>query len=146
MRWQSRHAPDEMTPAQFKAKWAKFSGKESAAYQDHFSDLRRMLGVPTPILPGESLEKLHNSTTRIPTRKDAWHVAKKKTRPMPVASRLHVTRATVDLHGRRRNGSIPATENLPRCRRFCASPRGAFAIYSEIPRQLPRQISVHFGA
>ncbi len=38
-----------MTPAQFKAKWAKFSGKESAAYQDHFSDLCRMLGVPTPI-------------------------------------------------------------------------------------------------
>ena len=39
----------QMTPAQFKAKWAKFSGKESAAYQDHFSDLCRMLGVPTPI-------------------------------------------------------------------------------------------------
>ncbi len=38
-----------MTPAQFKSKWAKFSGKESAAYQDHFSDLCRMLGVPTPI-------------------------------------------------------------------------------------------------
>lgn len=39
----------QMTPAQFKAKWAKFSGKESTAYQDHFSDLCRMLGVPTPI-------------------------------------------------------------------------------------------------
>ena len=38
-----------MTPAQFKAKWAKFSGKESSAYQEHFNDLCRMLGVPTPI-------------------------------------------------------------------------------------------------
>jgi len=38
-----------MTPSEFKTKWAKFSGKESAAYQDHFSDLCRMLGVPTPI-------------------------------------------------------------------------------------------------
>ena len=38
-----------MNPAEFKTKWAKFSGKESAAYQDHFSDLCRMLGVPTPI-------------------------------------------------------------------------------------------------
>ena len=38
-----------MTPAEFKTKWAKFSGKESAAYQDHFSDLCRMLGVQTPI-------------------------------------------------------------------------------------------------
>ena len=38
-----------MTPAEFKTKWAKFSGKESAAYQEHFNDLCRMLGVPTPI-------------------------------------------------------------------------------------------------
>ncbi len=38
-----------MTPAQFKAKWPKFSGKESAAYQEHFNDLCRMLDVPTPI-------------------------------------------------------------------------------------------------
>ena len=38
-----------MTPAAFKTKWAKFSGKESAAYQDHFSDLCRMLAVATPI-------------------------------------------------------------------------------------------------
>ena len=38
-----------MTPAEFKLKWAKFSGKESAAYQEHFSDICRMLGVPTPL-------------------------------------------------------------------------------------------------
>jgi hypothetical protein len=38
-----------MTPAEFKTKWAKFSGKESAAYQEHFNDLCRMLGVPTPV-------------------------------------------------------------------------------------------------
>ena len=38
-----------MTPAEFKTKWAKFSGKESSAYQEHFNDLCRMLGVPTPV-------------------------------------------------------------------------------------------------
>jgi type II restriction/modification system DNA methylase subunit YeeA len=38
-----------MVPAEFKTKWAKFSGKESAAYQEHFNDLCRMLGLPTPI-------------------------------------------------------------------------------------------------
>ena len=38
-----------MTPAEFKKKWAKFSGKESAAYAEHFNDLCRMLGLPTPI-------------------------------------------------------------------------------------------------
>ncbi len=38
-----------MTPATFKAKWGKFTGKESAAYQEHFNDLCRVLGVPTPI-------------------------------------------------------------------------------------------------
>jgi type II restriction/modification system DNA methylase subunit YeeA len=49
IRRQSRQSCRQMTPAQFKAKWAKFSGKESSAYQDHFADLCRMLGVPTPI-------------------------------------------------------------------------------------------------
>ncbi len=38
-----------MTTATFKAKWGKFTGKESAAYQEHFNDLCRVLGVPTPI-------------------------------------------------------------------------------------------------
>jgi hypothetical protein len=38
-----------MNPAQFKAKWAKYAGKESAAYQDHFSDICRMLNLPTPV-------------------------------------------------------------------------------------------------
>lgn len=38
-----------ITPAEFKAKWAKFSGKESAAYQEHFNDLCRMLRVKTPV-------------------------------------------------------------------------------------------------
>ncbi len=37
-----------MTSAEFKRKWARFSGKESAAYQEHFSDLCRLLGQPTP--------------------------------------------------------------------------------------------------
>ena len=38
-----------MTPAEFKRKWARFQGKESAAYQSHFDDLCRLLGGPTPL-------------------------------------------------------------------------------------------------
>jgi hypothetical protein len=36
-----------MNAAQFKAKWAKYAGKESAAYQEHFNDLCRSLSQPT---------------------------------------------------------------------------------------------------
>jgi type II restriction/modification system DNA methylase subunit YeeA len=38
-----------MTVAEFKAKWAKFTGKETSAYQEHFNDLCRMLNLPTPV-------------------------------------------------------------------------------------------------
>jgi hypothetical protein len=38
-----------MTVAEFKAKWAKFTGKETSAYQEHFNDLCRMLGMKTPV-------------------------------------------------------------------------------------------------
>ena len=37
-----------MTPAEFKRKWACYSGKETAAYQEHFNDLCALLGQPTP--------------------------------------------------------------------------------------------------
>jgi type II restriction/modification system DNA methylase subunit YeeA len=37
-----------MTPAEFKKKWARYSGKEIAAYQEHFNDLCALLGHPTP--------------------------------------------------------------------------------------------------
>ncbi|MCX6891265.1 MAG: class I SAM-dependent DNA methyltransferase [Verrucomicrobia bacterium] len=37
-----------MTVAEFKKKWARYQGKESAAYQEHFNDLCRLLGQPTP--------------------------------------------------------------------------------------------------
>jgi type II restriction/modification system DNA methylase subunit YeeA len=37
-----------VTWAEFKKKWGKFSGKESAAYQEHFNDLCVLLGQPTP--------------------------------------------------------------------------------------------------
>ncbi len=37
-----------MPPAQFKTKWQRFSGKETAAYQEHFNDLCRLLRLPTP--------------------------------------------------------------------------------------------------
>ncbi len=38
-----------MTPAEFKKKWAKYTGKESSAYQEHFNDLCHLLGHPTPV-------------------------------------------------------------------------------------------------
>jgi len=37
-----------MTPAEFKKKWSRYTGKESSAYQEHFGDLCRLLGHPTP--------------------------------------------------------------------------------------------------
>lgn len=37
-----------MTPAEFKRKWARYSRKETAAYQEHFNDLCALLGQPTP--------------------------------------------------------------------------------------------------
>jgi type II restriction/modification system DNA methylase subunit YeeA len=38
-----------MTWAEFKKKWSPYSGKESSAYQEHFNDLCRLLGQPTPV-------------------------------------------------------------------------------------------------
>jgi type II restriction/modification system DNA methylase subunit YeeA len=38
-----------MTVAEFKKKWARYQGKESAAYQEHFNDLCHILGQPTPV-------------------------------------------------------------------------------------------------
>jgi len=37
-----------MTVAEFKKKWARYRGKETSAYQEHFNDLCGLLGVPTP--------------------------------------------------------------------------------------------------
>jgi hypothetical protein len=37
-----------ITPAEFKRKWSRYTGKESSAYQEHFNDLCRLLGQPTP--------------------------------------------------------------------------------------------------
>jgi hypothetical protein len=37
-----------MTAAEFKRKWSRYQGKETAAYQGHFDDLCRLLGQPTP--------------------------------------------------------------------------------------------------
>jgi len=37
-----------MTVAEFKQKWSRYQGKESSAYQEHFNDLCRLLGQPTP--------------------------------------------------------------------------------------------------
>jgi hypothetical protein len=38
-----------MTSAEFKKKWARFSGKETAAYQEHFNDLCGLIGHPSPV-------------------------------------------------------------------------------------------------
>jgi len=37
-----------MTPAEFKRKWRRYQGKELSGYQEHFDDLCRLLGQPTP--------------------------------------------------------------------------------------------------
>lgn len=37
-----------MTPGEFKRKWGRYRGKETSGYQEHFNDLCRMLGEPTP--------------------------------------------------------------------------------------------------
>ena len=37
-----------MTAAEFKKKWSRYRGKETSAYQEHFTDLCRLLGQPTP--------------------------------------------------------------------------------------------------
>ena len=37
-----------MTAAEFKRKWSRYRGKETSAYQEHFTDLCRLLGQPTP--------------------------------------------------------------------------------------------------
>ena len=37
-----------MTAAEFKSKWARYRGKETSAYQEHFTDLCRLLNHPTP--------------------------------------------------------------------------------------------------
>lgn len=37
-----------MTPVAFKKKWARYSGKETSAYQEHFNDLCALLAHPTP--------------------------------------------------------------------------------------------------
>lgn len=37
-----------MSPAEFKRKWARYSGKETSAYQEHFYDLCSLLNHPSP--------------------------------------------------------------------------------------------------
>ena len=38
-----------MSPSEFKRKWAKYTGKETAAYQEHFNDLCALLGQESPV-------------------------------------------------------------------------------------------------
>ncbi len=39
---------ERVTPAEFKKKWGRFAGKETSGYVEHFNDLSRLLGQPTP--------------------------------------------------------------------------------------------------
>jgi type II restriction/modification system DNA methylase subunit YeeA len=39
---------NQMTPAEFKKKWSRYQGKETSGYAEHFNDLCRLLGQPTP--------------------------------------------------------------------------------------------------
>jgi hypothetical protein len=48
-----------MTWAEFKRKWNRFQGKESSAYQEHFSDICRLLGEQT-LIPDFSNWKEHD--------------------------------------------------------------------------------------
>jgi hypothetical protein len=44
-----------MTAAEFKKKWSRNQSKESAAYQEHFNDLCRLLGQDrAAVVGGES--------------------------------------------------------------------------------------------
>ena len=45
---QSMREPMTLSPQEFVAKWRHASLKESAAYQEHFTDLCRLIGHPTP--------------------------------------------------------------------------------------------------
>ena len=47
-RQESDHAFDAMTPGEFIAKWLASELKERSAAQEHFIDLCRLLGEPTP--------------------------------------------------------------------------------------------------
>src|SRR5205809_19652 len=53
-----------MTFAEFKRKWRRYQGKESSAYQEHFSDLCRLLGQPTPAEadPTGTVQQAHEFT------------------------------------------------------------------------------------
>lgn len=48
----SDRGPGGMTPAQFVAKWSRAALPERAASHEHFLDLCRLLGQPTPAQHG----------------------------------------------------------------------------------------------
>ena len=54
-----------MTFAEFKKKWSRNLAKETSAYQEHFSDLCRVLGQPTP-------NEADPSGTDFSVTKSAW--------------------------------------------------------------------------
>ena len=49
-----------MMAAEFKKKWSRYRGEESAAYQEHFIDLCRLLGQPTPVEADPTALPEHN--------------------------------------------------------------------------------------
>ena len=61
-------AQPTLTPRAFAQKWRDNETKEKAASQEHFIDLCRMLGEPTPneADPSEALEVDTNATPALP--------------------------------------------------------------------------------
>lgn len=65
-----------MTPAEFTAKWAKSSGKESAGDQEHFHDLCRMLGDGDGLGEASRVEPPPTHAANNGPRREACSIAK----------------------------------------------------------------------
>ena len=74
-----------MTAAEFKKKWSRYQGKESAAYQEHFSDHCRILGQPTPVEADPSGNDCFCFQKRVV--KGAEFLRVRQCRPLPAPAR-----------------------------------------------------------
>jgi hypothetical protein len=65
-----RWKPDLLPPQQFVAKWRNAALKESAAYQEHFTDLCRLLGQEPADDP--RVEAIAATARELVVKRDAW--------------------------------------------------------------------------
>ena len=112
-----------MTAAEFKKKWSRYQGKESAAYQEHFIDLCRLLGQPTPAEADPSGNDFFCFQKRVV--KDAEFLDLERPgprRPQPSAALPTCGRRTVSAGNTRarRRASTKPTSN------FCATARRSY--------------------